>query len=127
MKHTIRLALAIATCMPLCGCDLIDSLMADPKAAQREADGKAVGGACRDGARGIEDCFTLNPKASKAAMFAGWKEMDIYMRENKMETSVSKIPLDGTPTAKAQEPESSAPAPTAKVGSKKKADTTETK
>ena len=50
-----------------------------------EADGKAIGGACRHALRGIEDCYRLNEKALKTAVFEGWKEMDIYMRENKIE------------------------------------------
>ena len=67
------------------GCDLIDALLADPKAIQKEADAKAIGGACRHGLRSIEDCYTMNEKASKAAVFAGWKDMDQYMRDNKIE------------------------------------------
>ncbi len=59
--------------------------MADPKIAQREAEAKAIGSACRHGLRSIEDCYSLNEKASKAAIFEGWKEMDSYMRENKIE------------------------------------------
>lgn len=59
--------------------------MADPKIAQREAEAKAIGSACRHGLRSIEDCYSLNEKASKSAVFAGWKEMDLYMRENKIE------------------------------------------
>ena len=30
----------------------------------------------------LEDCYKLNPKAMKAAVFDGWKDMDAYMREN---------------------------------------------
>ncbi|MDO9196776.1 MAG: hypothetical protein Q7U79_09820, partial [Rhodoferax sp.] len=41
--------------------------------------------ACRHGLRSIEDCYSLNDGASKADMFTGWKEMDQYMRENKIE------------------------------------------
>ena len=68
----------------LAGCD-IPGMGPDPKIAQREADAKAIGGACRFGLRSIEDCYTLNEKASKADMFTGWKDMDVYMRENKLE------------------------------------------
>lgn len=78
------LTIAMAT-LCLSGCELVDQLMADPKAAQRIADSKAIGSACRHGLRSIEDCYTLNPKASKAAIFEGWREMDQYMRENKIE------------------------------------------
>ena len=82
---TVRLLLTALTVLSLSGCELVDQLLADPKAAQRIADSKAIGSACRHGLRSIEDCYTLNPKASKAAIFDGWKEMDQYMRENKIE------------------------------------------
>ena len=77
-------ALAISLTLLLAGCDLAE-LLADPKIAQKEADAKAIGGACRHGLRSIEDCYTLNEKASRAAIFAGWKDMDQYMRDNKIE------------------------------------------
>ena len=91
------LALAGAVLL-LSGCDQIAALMADPRVAQREEEARAIGGACRHALRGIEDCYTLNPKAAKAAVFAGWKDMDAYMRENKIE---------GTPSVlgKAEKPE----------------------
>ena len=31
------------------------------------------------------------PKASKASVFAGWKDMDAYMRENKIEGTPSVL------------------------------------
>jgi hypothetical protein len=68
----------------LAGCDL-EALLADPKVAQKEAEAKAIGSACRHGLRSIEDCYSLNEKAPKAAIFSGWKEMDQYMRDNKIE------------------------------------------
>jgi len=85
--------LAAAAVLLLSGCDKIPGLGPDPRVAQREEESKAIGGACRHALRGLEDCYTLNPKASKAAIFAGWKEMDAYMRENK---------LDGTPAVLGQ-------------------------
>ena len=54
-------------------------------AAAREADGKAIGGACRHAGRAIEDCYAINRKADRAAVFAGWRDMNDYMRENKIE------------------------------------------
>jgi hypothetical protein len=77
--------LLLATALTLAGCDNIVALMADPKVAQRIADSKAIGSACRYGMRSIEDCYALNDKASKAAVFDGWKEMDQYMRDNKID------------------------------------------
>jgi hypothetical protein len=82
--------LLLAMTLPLAGCDNIVALMADPKVAQRIADSKAIGSACRYGMRSIEDCYTLNEKASKASVFDGWKEMDQYMRDNKIDGVASK-------------------------------------
>ena len=81
----------------LTGCDL-EALLADPKAVQKEADAKAIGGACRHGLRSIEDCYSMNEKASKAAIFAGWKDMDQYMRDNKIE-GIEPKGLKPTPVA----------------------------
>ena len=85
VSHMIARLFILALALLLTGCDLVDALLADPKAIQREADAKAIGGACRHGLRSIEDCYALNDKASKAAIFAGWKDMDQYMRDNKIE------------------------------------------
>ncbi|BEU97134.1 hypothetical protein ACDW_28390 [Acidovorax sp. DW039] len=83
-------AVALSAVMLLAGCE-IPGIWPDPRIAQREEESKAIGGACRHALRGLEDCYTLNPKASKAAVFAGWKEMDAYMRENKIEGAPSVI------------------------------------
>lgn len=77
--------LIVALTLLLSGCDAAGLLGPDPRIAQREADARAIGAACRYALRGIEDCYRLNEKASKTAVFAGWKEMDEYMRENKLE------------------------------------------
>ena len=68
----------------LAACD-IPGMGPDPAIARREAEAKAIGGGCRHGLRSIEDCYNLNERASKSAIFEGWKEMDQYMRENKIE------------------------------------------
>ena len=80
---TTRL-LITALALLLAGCE-IPGMGPDPRMVQREADAKAIGSACRHGLRSIEDCYTLNEKASKAAIFSGWREMDEYMRENKID------------------------------------------
>jgi hypothetical protein len=69
----------------LTACDMLGIEPASALAGRREAEGKAVGGACRHAGRAIEDCYGLNKKADKAAVFAGWREMNDYMRENKIE------------------------------------------
>ena len=98
-----RILLAVALVSLLAGCDKISAIPGlgpDPRIAQREEEAKAIGGACRHALRGLEDCYTLNPKASKAAVFAGWKEMDAYMRENKLEGAPSVIDRNDKPEKK---------------------------
>jgi hypothetical protein len=81
-------AIVLATMM-LTGCDMIGGALGiespEKVAATREADGKAIGGACRHAGRAIEDCYMLNRKAEKASVFAGWRDMNDYMRENKID------------------------------------------
>ncbi|TXT40528.1 MAG: hypothetical protein FD135_1181 [Comamonadaceae bacterium] len=82
--------LIVFTALLLSACDLL-GLGPDPKIAQKEAEAKAIGGACRHGLRSIEDCYTLNKGINKAAIFDGWREMDAYMRENKIEGAKAEI------------------------------------
>ena len=67
------------------GCDMLGIESPEKIAAAREADGRAIGGACRHAGRAIEDCYTIYKKADRAAVFAGWRDMNDYMRENKIE------------------------------------------
>lgn len=94
----LRLLPILAMTLLLAGCDML-GLGVDPRIAQREADGNAIGGGCRHALRGIEDCYRLNERAPKTAIFEGWKQMDQYMRENKIE---------GTPSTPAEAASSSA-------------------
>ncbi|MEO6031285.1 MAG: hypothetical protein ABIP61_05185, partial [Burkholderiaceae bacterium] len=87
MRRIILSALLLSTAALLAGCDMLGIESPEKVAAVREADGKAVGGACRQAGRGIEECFTLNRRADRAAMFAGWRDMNDYMRENKLEAA----------------------------------------
>jgi len=90
------LAAALASSLvALSGCDQLGIESASVTAARLEADGKAVGAACRHGGRAIEDCFTLNKRVDKAAIYAGWRDMDDYMRENKIEAVVPTLAPDG--------------------------------
>lgn len=84
-----RLLIVLAALL-LSACDLL-GLGPDPRIAQKEAEAKAIGGACRHGLRNIEDCYTLNKGINKAAIFDGWREMDAYMRENKIEGAKAEI------------------------------------
>ncbi len=92
--------LLLSLVLTLAGCEKIETLLADPRVAQRIADSKAIGSACRYGIRSIEDCYAKNEKASKAAIFEGWKEMDQYMRENNINGVTSN---DDKPTQPMEE------------------------
>jgi hypothetical protein len=85
MFRPATLLIACAATALLVGCDALGIETGTQIAAKREADGKAVGGACRHAGRAIEDCYTLNRKTEKASVYAGWREMDDYMRENKLD------------------------------------------
>jgi hypothetical protein len=68
----------------LAGCDWIGIDSPEKIAATRLAEGNAVGSACRHAGHAIEDCFALNKKSDKAAIFAGWRDMNDYMREHQI-------------------------------------------
>ena len=84
MRRTLLATVCLAASL-LAGCDMLGIDSPEKLAAAREADGKAIGGACRHAGRAIEDCYALNKKADRAAVFAGWRDMNDYMRENKIE------------------------------------------
>jgi hypothetical protein len=75
---------ALAATFLLAGCEMLGFDSPEKVAAARDAEGRAIGGACRHAGRAIEDCFALNKRADKAAIFAGWRDMNDYMRENKI-------------------------------------------
>jgi hypothetical protein len=89
--------LLLTALLVLSGCDMLGVESASALAARKEADGKAIGGACRHAGRAIEDCYALNHKSDKAAVFAGWREMNDYMRENKIETVAPQAAADNDP------------------------------
>lgn len=95
----------------LTGCDQLSERAGFPNAAKVEAEGKAIGGACRHAGRGLEDCYRLNKSASKAAVFAGWKEMNEYMLKNDMQTMAPSVgPHAGQSAEKASDKPSDKPA-----------------
>jgi hypothetical protein len=105
----------------LAGCDMLGIESPEKIAAVREADGRAIGGACRHAGRAIEDCYALNRKADRAAVFAGWRDMNDYMRENKLDevrpqiagaagASPAKASEDDEPAAEKPKPKAAEPA-----------------
>lgn len=93
MHARLPFAVLLAT-LVTAGCNLFGGEAAEAVAARREADGKAIGGACRHAGRAIEDCYLLNRRADKAAIYAGWREMNDYMRENKIEALPPQLSTD---------------------------------
>ena len=82
LTRRARAALWLPLLLLLAGCDQLGIETPAITAAKKEAEGRAIGSACRHAVRSIEDCYSKNPKAPKAAIFEGWREMDGYMREN---------------------------------------------
>ena len=106
----------------LAGCGLMGGESAESVAARKEAEGKAVGGGCRHAGRAIEDCFAQNKRADKSALFAGWREMNDYMRENKIEAVAPQGGVSADAGAKVEPPEATTkaddPAPADAVAKK---------
>lgn len=87
-RHLLTLP---ALALLVAGCE-IPGMGEDPRIAEaKEADGRAIGGACRHSGRALEDCYVMNPKAVKAAVYAGWRDMDAYMRENSIKPVVPDL------------------------------------
>lgn len=82
----------MAACLLLGGCDLSSTvaLITDSPSAQES---KAIGMACRQSARALEDCFQVNPKAMRSGIVEGWMEMDDYMRTHSIEPTTPQYPL----------------------------------
>jgi hypothetical protein len=92
MNKPRRTLAVLALVAPLAaGCDKLGIETSAAVAARKEADSKAIGAACRHAGRAIEDCYTLNKQADRAAVFAGWREMNDYMRDKKIAEVVPKI------------------------------------
>ncbi|HLA35561.1 MAG TPA: hypothetical protein VJ001_11915 [Rhodocyclaceae bacterium] len=77
----------------LAGCEQLGLETPAQSAVRMEAEGRAIGSSCRQAGRALEDCYQINPTAPKAAIFAGWREMDAYMRENKLEEVTPLFPM----------------------------------
>lgn len=80
----------------LSGCDQVQQKLGledlSAKTMRAEAEGKAVGGACRHSGRAIEDCYSVYTWVPKDAVYSGWRDMDAYMRDNKIESVEPQLP-----------------------------------
>ena len=95
IRHT-TLPLLASLSLALAGCDVVQQRLGieDPaqKEAKADAEGRAVGSACRQSGRAIEDCYSVYQWLPKASVFAGWREMNDYMLANKLEVVEPKLP-----------------------------------
>lgn len=95
---------SLAITLILSGCDAVQQKLGleslSAKAARLEGEGKAVGGACRQSGRAIEDCYSIYSWLPKAAIYEGWRDMDVYMRENKLPTIEPQLPPPQPPGTK---------------------------
>ena len=96
-----RISLIFTVVLALAGCDQINQKLGlediGKKEARLEAEGKAVGSACRQSGRAIEDCYAIYSWLPKAGIFEGWREMDAYMRDNNIETIAPMLPPPEAP------------------------------
>ena len=124
MKKYLLAAIALVA---LNACDQVSQKLGleDPsrKEARLEPEAKAVGSACRQSGRAIEDCYSIYGWLPKAGIYAGWREMDEYMRENKLETVAPQLPPPEPPgTKKKQKKEAAESAAAGDTKAEAKAD-----
>lgn len=93
----------------LTGCDRVGALL-----DQQAENGKAVGAACRHSGRALEDCYQRNSRISKADIFAGWKEMNEYMQQKKLDIVPPPVDPVAPPQAADAAPASASAASEAK-------------
>lgn len=110
-----RYSLISIALLALAGCDQVNQKLGleDPgkKEARTEAEAKAVGSACRHSGRAIEDCYAIYSWLPKSGVYAGWREMDEYMRQNQIETIAPQLPPAESPGAKKKKASATAETP----------------
>lgn len=80
LSHIFKpVLLASALLLALPGCDQVQNQINKPA-----RDAKATGAGCRLSGRSLEDCYKRNPRAARADVYAGWKEMNDYMEKQKL-------------------------------------------
>jgi len=126
LSRHLALVCSVGALTLLAGCEYLGIETPAKEAEGKVAEGKAIGGACRHANRALEDCYRYNPKANKAAVFDGWKDMDVYMRENKLDTIAPVTPPEPpkkpTPKPASAEVITEAADPAADKGTDKPAD-----
>ena len=108
--HAGRWLLAACALLAAAGCDYLGLQPLSQIEARKESEGRAIGGACRQAGRALEDCYTFNPHMSKAAIFNGWREMNDYMLQNRL-TEIRPEVAPVLPAGRARADAAARPAP----------------
>lgn len=95
----IRHGLILCALISLSGCDKLMEVV-----NKQQANGKAIGAACRHSGRALEDCYKRNARTPKADIFSGWKDMNEYMQQKKID--VIRPPEDDAPAEATPAPQS---------------------
>lgn len=94
--RTSAFAGLLACLLMVAACDQVAHRLGieDPtqKEAKADAEGRAVGSACRQSGRAIEDCYSIYNWLPKASIFTGWRDMNDYMQSNKLDIVEPKLP-----------------------------------
>ena len=93
----IRHIIILCALISLSGCDKLMEVV-----NKQQANGKAIGAACRHSGRALEDCYKRNARTPKADIFSGWKDMNEYMQQKKID--VIRPPEDDAPAETATAP-----------------------
>jgi len=88
MRKTVFFVLVL---LLVTACDRLADMLELPNPGREVANAEAIGSACRQTGRSIEDCYALNPDVQKAAIFAGWKSMNGYMMEHNLKEVPSVV------------------------------------
>jgi hypothetical protein len=89
MSHFYRSArylVILLTVVGVSACDYLGIGSDEQLKTLAKEEGRAVGAACRQIGRSLEDCYSKHSKTDKAAIFMGWREMQEYMKKNHLET-----------------------------------------
>lgn len=90
-----KLALSLGILSGLSGC--LGDYLPNPKALEEKErlEAVAVGSGCRQAGRSIEHCYEKHETMTRAGIYQGWRDMDEYMRLNKLDTQAAKDPIYG--------------------------------
>lgn len=79
----LKKALLSFVLLPLLGGCILPDPEAEAKKAEDEA--AATGSGCRQAGRSLEDCYLRNEGLNRTGALRGWRDMDEYMRTNKLD------------------------------------------